>query len=294
MSWTVSLMRHHRASSRSRGSGSKRSRRGASRRSRRHRWSRYPTTRRCRTSRTSVSGSWSRKVAEAAKTQESADRLAAEIERLRADVAEERVCYELRLAEARSAVAAKALIVEHDGAGTRRSVRRGRFGAQGMARHHRLGGQGVIRHGQQERIRQELHGDPGRGVPASIRLERAELAQAHGARGPKRQGGHDPEGLGVGPGELHAQRRLQDGLHRVRLQDEGLQLRPRHSAHGRRDGLAGADWRLPSSGFTTTQAFCGCSEALVGGNGTAWSKDAASGAYLRIDREGEPGYLMAG
>ncbi|MFR7798477.1 MAG: hypothetical protein ACLU37_10640 [Collinsella sp.] len=114
------------------------------------------------------------------------------------------------------------------------------------------------------------------------------------ARGPKRQGGHDPEGLGVGPGELHAQRRLQDGLHRVRLQDEGLQLRPRHSAHGRRDGLAGADWRLPSSGFTTTQAFCGCSEALVGGNGTAWSKDAASGAYLRIDREGEPGYLMAG
>ena len=43
-----------------------------------------------------------------------------------------------------------------------------------------------------------------------------------------------------------------------------------------------------------TQAFYGCSEALVGGNGTAWSKDAASGAYLRIDREGEPGYLMAG
>jgi len=32
----------------------------------------------------------------------------------------------------------------------------------------------------------------------------------------------------------------------------------------------------------------------VGGNGAAWSKDAASSAYLRIDREDEPGYLTAG
>ena len=54
-------------------------------------------------------------VAEAAKSQESADRLAAEIERLRADAAEERVGYELRLAGARNVVAAKALLGEHGG-----------------------------------------------------------------------------------------------------------------------------------------------------------------------------------
>ena len=54
-------------------------------------------------------------VAEAAKSKESADKLAAEIERLRADAAEERVGYELRLAGARSVVAAKALLGEHSG-----------------------------------------------------------------------------------------------------------------------------------------------------------------------------------
>lgn len=58
--------------------------------------------------------------------------------------------------------------------------------------------------------------------------------------------------------------------------------------------LADADWELPSSGLTLTQTFYGCSEALAGGAGTVWSKDATSGAYLRIDREGEPGYLTAG
>ena len=54
-------------------------------------------------------------VAEAAKSKESANRLAAEIERLRADAAEERVGYELRLAGARSVTAAKALLGEHSG-----------------------------------------------------------------------------------------------------------------------------------------------------------------------------------
>ena len=54
-------------------------------------------------------------VAEAAKSRESADRLAAEIERLRADAAEERVGYELRLAGARNVVAARALLGEHSG-----------------------------------------------------------------------------------------------------------------------------------------------------------------------------------
>ena len=54
-------------------------------------------------------------VAEAAKSRESADKLAAEIERLRAGAAEERVGYELRLAGARNVVAAKALLGEHGG-----------------------------------------------------------------------------------------------------------------------------------------------------------------------------------
>ena len=54
-------------------------------------------------------------VAEAAKSKEAAEALAAEIERLRADAAEERVGYELRLAGARNVVAAKALIGEHSG-----------------------------------------------------------------------------------------------------------------------------------------------------------------------------------
>lgn len=42
------------------------------------------------------------------------------------------------------------------------------------------------------------------------------------------------------------------------------------------------------------QTFYSCSDALAGGIGTRWSKDAISGAHLRIDREGEPGYLTAG
>ena len=54
-------------------------------------------------------------VAEAAKSQEAAETLAAEIERLRADAAEERVGYELRLAGARNVVAARALLGEHSG-----------------------------------------------------------------------------------------------------------------------------------------------------------------------------------
>lgn len=57
--------------------------------------------------------------------------------------------------------------------------------------------------------------------------------------------------------------------------------------------LADASWELPASGLDTYQTFYS-SAALVGGNETAWSKDAVSGAYLRIDCEGEPGYLTAG
>lgn len=51
-------------------------------------------------------------VAETAKSKESAEALAAEIERVRA---EEKVAYELRLAGARNVVAAKALLGEHGG-----------------------------------------------------------------------------------------------------------------------------------------------------------------------------------
>ena len=54
-------------------------------------------------------------MAEAAKSKESADKLAAEIERLCAEAAEERVDYERRLAGTRSVVAAKALLGEHSG-----------------------------------------------------------------------------------------------------------------------------------------------------------------------------------
>lgn len=54
-------------------------------------------------------------VADAAKLKESAEAFVKEIERLRADAAEERVGYELRLAGARSVVAAKALLGEHSG-----------------------------------------------------------------------------------------------------------------------------------------------------------------------------------
>ena len=56
--------------------------------------------------------------------------------------------------------------------------------------------------------------------------------------------------------------------------------------------LADASWKLPA-GVGTYQTFHD-SPALVGGNGTAWSADAVSGEYLRIDREGEPGYMTAG
>ena len=54
-------------------------------------------------------------VAEAAKSKEAAEALAKEIERLRADAAEERVGYGLRLAGARNVVAARALLGEHSG-----------------------------------------------------------------------------------------------------------------------------------------------------------------------------------
>lgn len=54
---------------------------------------------------------------------------------------------------------------------------------------------------------------------------------------------------------------------------------------------ADPDWELPP-GATGNNVFREC-EALVGGNGTAWSVAHTNHEYLRIDGEGEPGYLTA-
>lgn len=54
-------------------------------------------------------------IAKAAESKESADKLTAEIAELKAQSADERVSYELRLAGARNVTAAKALLAEHDG-----------------------------------------------------------------------------------------------------------------------------------------------------------------------------------
>lgn len=54
-----------------------------------------------------------------------------------------------------------------------------------------------------------------------------------------------------------------------------------------------ADWKLPESGLSGSGTFNGCT-SLVGGNGTAFSSGATSYAYMKIDRDGEPGYLTAG
>lgn len=48
--------------------------------------------------------------AEAAKSQDAADKLAAEIERVRAEASEEKVAYELRFAGAKNVTAAKAVL----------------------------------------------------------------------------------------------------------------------------------------------------------------------------------------
>lgn len=54
-----------------------------------------------------------------------------------------------------------------------------------------------------------------------------------------------------------------------------------------------AGWRLPESGLSGPGTFNGCT-SLVGGNGTAYSSGAIAYTYMRIDKEGEPGYLTAG
>ena len=54
-------------------------------------------------------------VADAAKTRESAERLTAEIEKVKAQAADERVGFELKLAGARNVKAARALLGDHGG-----------------------------------------------------------------------------------------------------------------------------------------------------------------------------------
>lgn len=56
---------------------------------------------------------------------------------------------------------------------------------------------------------------------------------------------------------------------------------------------ADAGWALPESGLSGSGTFNGCT-SLVGGNGTAYSSGAIAYTYMRIDKEGEPGYLTAG
>lgn len=54
---------------------------------------------------------------------------------------------------------------------------------------------------------------------------------------------------------------------------------------------ADPDWELPTEA-TGYNVFREC-EALVGGNGTAWSVAHTNHEYLRIDSDGDPGYLTA-
>ncbi len=54
-------------------------------------------------------------VAEAAASKEAAEKLSTEIEKVRAEAADERVAYELRLAGVRNVKAARALLADHEG-----------------------------------------------------------------------------------------------------------------------------------------------------------------------------------
>lgn len=56
--------------------------------------------------------------------------------------------------------------------------------------------------------------------------------------------------------------------------------------------LVDADWELPE-GCSGASAFYGC-KALCGGNGTAYDAKATGFGMMRVDREGQPGYLTAG
>lgn len=55
---------------------------------------------------------------------------------------------------------------------------------------------------------------------------------------------------------------------------------------------ADSTWALPPSGVSGSQTFYNCSN-LVGGNGTAYASSRTGYAYMRIDREGQAGYLTA-
>lgn len=55
---------------------------------------------------------------------------------------------------------------------------------------------------------------------------------------------------------------------------------------------ADADWALPAKGVSGLQCFYNC-QALVGGNGTTWSSSNTGYAYMKIDKDGAPGYLTA-
>lgn len=57
--------------------------------------------------------------------------------------------------------------------------------------------------------------------------------------------------------------------------------------------LVDSTWELPSKGLSGLGTFYNCT-ALVGGNGTAYDSSKTSYAMMRIDKEGQAGYLTAG
>ena len=57
--------------------------------------------------------------------------------------------------------------------------------------------------------------------------------------------------------------------------------------------LVDTSWKLPTSGLSAFGTFRNCT-SIVGGAGTAYDVKKASGAMMRIDAAGAPGYLTAG
>lgn len=57
--------------------------------------------------------------------------------------------------------------------------------------------------------------------------------------------------------------------------------------------LVDSTWELPSKGLSGLGTFYNCT-ALMGGNGTAYDSSKISYAMMRIDKEGQAGYLTAG
>lgn len=159
----------------------------------------------------------------------------AEIGELRRKGDEQRVGFELKLAGAQreggTGPACRPRQRHREAEGDEAvAVRRGRDD-ETLARDclPRWRGQGVDP-GQHHLIRKELHGDPKRGLQARLGVGPPDVGHAHGARRALHLGDHDSQDRGHGPGELRPQLQAQDELDRLRVQDQDIQLRPRHQA----------------------------------------------------------------